>query len=116
MDYKAWKALQNRATISSGGRAGGRRAGIYIGVSVSELRSDPAFWVSYIRSVFNEWVLPHCYENDSLESLCSGIVAAMDTYDCGCEIEAGLRCADDEDLGSVNPDQLAFDLHESEVS
>lgn len=79
---------------------------------MSELRLDFEFWVSYISTVVERYLLPNRDEDFDRTYFCNAILDLLDNYERN-------RMADAfgtprKDLGSVQ-DQLAFDFNSTEV-
>lgn len=107
-----WTKHTRRSTIESGGRAGASAGGrVYIGVSVSDLRTDYNFWESYIRTIVESYLLPNCDGIQNREYVVDAILDVLDKYEREAEMLVGLR----KDLGSVNPDQLMLSPFDEEV-
>lgn len=80
----------------SGGRAGRRpaRSAVVIGVSASELRTDFDFWVHYLRTIVDGWLLPNRDDEERRCSFCNAMLDLLDSWDREAEVFAGLRKTD----------------------
>lgn len=106
MSYDWTQHLAQSSTIDSGGRVGSSAGGrLYIGVSVSELRTDFDFWVSYVSTIVERYLLPARDDVDVRAAFCNVLLDLLDDYEREAEVRAGAR----KDLGAVNPAPLAFD-------
>lgn len=104
-----WTRHVKASTLKSGGRVGAPAGGrVFISVPVTELRNDFEFWVGYLGSIVERYLLPNRDEIVERTYFCDAILDLLDNYERELEVLAGMR-EPPLPRGSVQDQPLDFD-------